>query len=91
MPTDWSRDGAFLIYTTITQDGQNLDLGYIELTGDRSIKPILQTPFVLPESLRSDPERLARFRRETKAAASLNHPNIATIHSIEEPRITHQV
>ena len=44
---------------------------------------------VLPESLRSDPERLARFRREAKAAASLQHPNIATIFSLEEDGNTH--
>jgi Tol biopolymer transport system component len=39
---------------------------------------------VLPEALTADPERLARFEREAKVLASLNHPNIAGIHQIED-------
>ena len=39
---------------------------------------------VLPEAFTSDPDRLARFEREAKVLASLNHPNIAQIHGIEE-------
>jgi eukaryotic-like serine/threonine-protein kinase len=38
----------------------------------------------LPDDFASDPERLARFEREAKLVASLNHPNIAGIHGIEE-------
>ena len=38
---------------------------------------------VLPESLAADPERLARFEREAKVLASLNHPNIAAIYGLE--------
>ena len=38
---------------------------------------------VLPEQFTQDPQRLARFEREAKILASLNHPNIAAIHSFE--------
>jgi serine/threonine protein kinase len=39
---------------------------------------------MLPEVFEGDPERLARFEREAKVLASLNHPNIAAIHGLEE-------
>jgi serine/threonine protein kinase len=39
---------------------------------------------VLPDAFASDPERLARFTREAQTLASLNHPNIAHIHGLEE-------
>ena len=39
---------------------------------------------ILPEAFASDPDRLARFQREAQVLASLNHPNIAAIHGLEE-------
>ena len=39
---------------------------------------------VLPQLVAQDPERLARFEREAKVLASLNHPNIAQIYGVEE-------
>ncbi|MDO8679356.1 MAG: protein kinase [Acidobacteriota bacterium] len=46
---------------------------------------------ILPEAFALDPERLARFEREAKTLASLNHPHIAAIYGIEDglaPRAT---
>ena len=39
---------------------------------------------VLPEAFAHDPDRLSRFQREAKMLAALNHPNIATIHGLEQ-------
>ena len=39
---------------------------------------------VLPEAFAHDADRLARFTREAKTLAALNHPNIAQIHGLEE-------
>jgi eukaryotic-like serine/threonine-protein kinase len=39
---------------------------------------------ILPETTAADPQRRARFEREAQTIAALNHPNIVTIHSLEE-------
>jgi Tol biopolymer transport system component len=44
---------------------------------------------VLPNEMAEDPERRKRFEREARAVASLKHPNIVTIHSVEESDGTH--
>ena len=44
---------------------------------------------VLPEEFAENEERLARFKREAKVLASLNHPNIASIYGLEQSDDTH--
>ncbi len=39
---------------------------------------------ILPDAFVNDTERLARFQREAKVLASLNHPNIAAIYGLED-------
>jgi len=44
---------------------------------------------VLPDAFARDAERMARFQREAKVLASLNHPNIASIYGLEDSGSTH--
>jgi serine/threonine-protein kinase len=44
---------------------------------------------ILPAAFASDPDRLARFKREAQVLAALNHPNIAGIHGFEDSGATH--
>jgi serine/threonine-protein kinase len=44
---------------------------------------------VLPEEFSREPERLARFQREARLLAALNHPNIAAIYGLERSNGTH--
>ncbi|MEO5618060.1 MAG: serine/threonine-protein kinase, partial [Candidatus Eisenbacteria bacterium] len=39
---------------------------------------------VLPADVSTDPDRLARFEREARTVAALNHPNIVVLHTIED-------
>jgi eukaryotic-like serine/threonine-protein kinase len=44
---------------------------------------------ILPEALAADPERRARFEREARTLAALNHPHVAQVYGFEESGATH--
>ena len=55
----------------------------IELTSNTTLDRDVAIK-VLPDAFASDPDRLARFEREAKVLASLNHPNIGAIYGLEK-------
>jgi len=58
-------------------------MGEVYLAEDLTLDRKVALKF-LPEAFTNDPERMARFEREAKLLASLNHPNIAGIHGLEQ-------
>jgi serine/threonine protein kinase len=58
-------------------------MGEVYLADDTALDRKVALKF-LPEAFTSDPERMARFEREAKLLASLNHPNIAGIYGLEQ-------
>ena len=69
-------------YTIIKKLGEG-GMGEVYLAEDARLKRKVALK-ILPSDMASDPERLARFKREAETVASLNHPNIVTLHSVEE-------
>src|SRR5512143_822971 len=58
-------------------------MGEVFVADDLSLDRKVALKF-LPDAFTNDPERMARFEREAKVLASLNHPNIAAIHGLEQ-------
>jgi eukaryotic-like serine/threonine-protein kinase len=74
-----ARVGPYVITAQIGAGG----MGEVYRATDAKLKRELAIK-VLPDALAHDPDRLARFQREAEVLASLNHPNIAHIHGLEE-------
>jgi eukaryotic-like serine/threonine-protein kinase len=74
-----ARLGAYEILAAIGAGG----MGEVYRARDRKLDRTVAIK-ILPEALAADPERIARFEREAKTLAALNHPNIAQIYGIEE-------
>src|SRR5262245_19687633 len=74
-----TRLGAYEILALIGSGGMGevYHAHDVKLDRDVAIK-------VLPQVLRDDPERLARFEREARTLAALSHPNIALVHGFED-------
>ena len=73
------RIGSYDVTALIGEGGMGQVYQATDTTLDRDV-----ALKVLPDAFTADPDRLARFEREAKVLASLNHPNIGHIYRLEE-------
>ena len=74
-----SRLGHYDVTALIGEGGMGQVYQATDTTLDRDV-----ALKVLPDAFTADPDRLARFEREAKVLASLNHPNIGAIYGLEK-------
>ena len=74
-----SRLGHYKVSALIGEGGMGQVYRATDTTLDRDV-----ALKVLPDAFTADPDRLARFEREAKVLASLNHPNIGAIYGLEK-------
>src|SRR5262245_38187761 len=74
-----SRIGSYEIKSQLGEGGMGVVYRALDTKLQREVALKL-----LPAHVAADPDRLARFQREAKVLASLNHPNIAQIHGLED-------
>jgi eukaryotic-like serine/threonine-protein kinase len=82
--TPGTRLGAYEIIAAIGAGG----MGEVYRARDTKLNRDVALK-ILPETFAADPDRLTRFTREAQTLASLNHPNIAQIHGLEDGSSVH--